>query len=458
MAQVRSSPGKIWRRLWRFFGSLKLSVILLLTLAAASLLGTLFPQLSPEVAGDPQASAQWLAMTHDKYGALAGFYKILGLFNVYRSPWFLLIVAAVILNTLVCTIRRFKATWQAIMVRPKAVMPDRFYERIPCRASLTLAEECSDATDIVREVLTKRRYRVLAEQQGTTTYFFADRNRWARLGTLITHFSAVLVIVGFVWSQGWGWREPAVALGPGELYQAQHFQVRCDGFEIERYPGGLPRDYRAHLTVLEGGLEVFSKVVRINDPLSYRGVGFYLASYGPAVRVRAYNSTGQPLSLQVVDGNTSEGEAILNFARGGEGRDLLIPSLDLALHVVFYYEGPSLFMQATRGDQVVFADFVYDGEAVELEDARFEFTLDRYVVLQVVSDPGFKLAIAAAFLIMPGLILSLYFPHRRIWAKVTRDEIHLAGLTVGDKAGFERELTAIARGIEIRYAPLPERR
>jgi len=393
-------------------------------------------------------------MAHDKYGALAGLYQTLGLFNLYRSPWFLLIVAALILNTLVCTIRRSKATWQAIRVRPKAVMPDRFYERTPCRASLALAEDSYDATDVVREVLAKRRYRVLAEERGVATYFFADRNRWARLGTLITHLSVVLIVLGFVWSQGWGWREGAVALSSGQLYRVGHghsFQVRCDGFEIERYPSGLPKDYRARLTVLQDSSEVVSKIVRVNDPLSYRGVSFYLSSYGPAARIWAQDSTGKPLLLQVTDEKASQGKAVLNFAGEGEGRDLLIPSLDLALHVVFYHEGPSLFVQATRDDRTVFADFVHDGEVVELKDAWFKFTLDRHVVLQVVSDPGFKLAISAAFLVMGGLIVSLYFPHRRIWAKVTRDEIRLAGLTVGDRVVFEKEFTAIVGEIERSY-------
>jgi cytochrome c biogenesis protein len=450
MAEAKSLPGRIWRRLWRFFGSLKLVVILLIAVTVVCLLGTLFPQLAPEIAGDPQASARWLAMAREKYGALAGFYETLGLFNVYRSPGFALLITALILNTLVCTINRFKATWQAISARPKVVMDDTFYERIPCRASLALAQEAG-GVDAARRVLARRHYRVLAGEQKGATYLYADRNRWARLGTLVTHLSVVLIVLGFAWSQGWGWRDGAVALGPGQLYQVGHghsFQVRCDGFEVERYPGGLPKDYRAFLTILQDSSEVTSKIVRVNDPLSYRGVGFYLSSYGPAARVRAYDAVGKPLPLQ----KAGQGEATLNFAGEGEGHDLFIPSLDLALHIVFYYEGPSLFVQATRGDQAVFADFIHDGEAVELEDARFEFTLDRYVVLQVVSDPGFKLVIFAAFLVMGGLILSLYFPHRRIWVKMTGDEIRLAGLTVGDKVGLERELAAIIRGIERRYA------
>lgn len=449
MAQGKSLPGKMWRRLWHFLSSLKLAVILLIATAVVCLLGTLFPQLATEVARDPQANARWLTMAREKYGALAGLYETLGLFDVYRSPGFALLITVLILNTLVCTINRFKATWGAVGARPKVVMPDAFYERIPCRASLALAQEAG-ATDATLGALAQRHYRVLAEEQEKATYLYADRNRWARLGTLITHLSVALIVLGFAWSQGWGWREPAVALGPGQLYQVGHgnsFLVRCDGFEVERYPGGLPKDYRVRLTILQGESEVVSKIVRVNAPLSYRGIGFYLSSYGPAARIRAHDAMGTPLPLQVMGEGASQGEAVLNFAGEGEGKDLLIPSLDLALHVVFYYEGPSLFVQANRSGQAVFADFVHDGEAIELEDARFEFALDRYVVLQVVSDPGFKLAIAAAFLAMAGLIVSLYFPHRRIWAKVTRDEIRLAGLTVGDKVGLERELAATVEEI-----------
>lgn len=443
----------MWRRSWHLLSSLKLAVILLIAVTVVSLLGTLFPQLAPEVAHDSQASARWLAMAREKYGARAGIYETLGLFDVYHSPWFILLIAALILNTLVCTINRFKATWGAVGARPKAVMSDAFYERIPCRALLALAQEAG-AADAVRRALARRHYRVLAEEQEGATYLYADRNRWARLGTLITHLSIVLIVLGFAWSQGWGWREPAVALGPGQLYQVGHgnsFQVRCDGFEVEHYPDGLSKDYRARLTILQDDSEVVSKVVRVNAPLSYRGVGFYLSSYGPVARIRARDAVGNLLPLQVLGEGASQGEAVLNFAGEGEGRDVLVPSLDLALHVVFYYEGPSLFVQAARGDQALFADFVHDGEAIELEDARLEFALDRYVVLQVVSDPGFKLAIAAAFLVMGGLIASLYFPHRRIWAKVTEDGIRLAGLTVGDRVGLEKEIAAIVGWIESKF-------
>ena len=316
MAQGKSLPGKMWLRLWHFFGSLKLAVILLIAVTVVALLGTLFPQLAPEVARDPQASARWLTMAREKYGALAGVYETLGLFNVYRSPGFALLIIALILNTLVCTIRRFKATWQAIRVRPQVMMPDTFYERVACRAALGLAQE-AEAADAARRALARHRYRVLVEEQGGATHLYADRNRWARVGTLITHLGVVLIVLGFVWSQGWGWREPAVALGPGELYQVgrgKDLQVRNDGFEVESYPGGLPKDYRARLTVLQGNSEVISKIVRVNDPLAYRGVGFYISSYGPAARVRAHDALGNSLSLQVIGEEASQGEVVLSLS------------------------------------------------------------------------------------------------------------------------------------------------
>jgi len=45
------------RRIWHWLGSIRLAVILLIALALAALVGTLFPQLPPEIAADPAARA-----------------------------------------------------------------------------------------------------------------------------------------------------------------------------------------------------------------------------------------------------------------------------------------------------------------------------------------------------------------------------------------------------------------
>jgi cytochrome c biogenesis protein len=303
-------------------------------------------------------------------------------------------------------------------------------------------------------VLSRRHYHVVAERQNGVTYLFAERNRPARLATLVTHTSLVLLVLGTLWSGWGGWRERAVALGPGQVYDVGHgqsFAVRSDGLEIERYPSGQPSDYRAHLTVLEKGREVKRKTVRVNDPLTYRGVSFYLYSYGPAGRVRATDAKGQPVPLQAEAGQeVTPGEVTLNFAGEGDGQEIVAPSLDLVMRLVFYYQGPSLFVQATRsGETKPFgAGSIRGGDSLEIGDVTFEFALDRYIVLQVVHDPGFKGVILAGFLVMGGLIFSFYFPHKRLWARVTADELRLAGRAERDALGFEREFASLVKGLK----------
>ena len=74
--------------------------------------------------------------------------------------------------------------------------------------------------------------------------------------------------------------------------------------------------------------------------------------------------------------------------------------------------------------------------------------MDRYIVLQVVHDPGFKWVILAGFLAMGGLITSFYFPHKRLWARVTADELRLGGRAERDAVGFEKEFAGLVKGLK----------
>jgi cytochrome c biogenesis protein len=451
MGEARSGSGEVksyLTRIWRFLGSTKLAVVLLIAVLLGALVGTLFPQLTPGMAANPAASARWLTAAQEKYGFLFGLYRVLGLFDVYRSPWFLALIAALILNTVVCTVDRLRVLWRAVTARPRIEQVETFYERMPHRVSLPVAS-VEQGERALRRVLGRRHYHVVAEHQNGVTYLFAERNRLARLATLVTHTSLVLLVLGTLWSSLGGWRERAVALGPGQVYDVGHgqsFAVRSDGLEIERYPSGQPSDYRAHLTVLEKGAEVIRKTVRVNDPLTYRGVSFYLYSYGPAGRVRATDAEGRPVLLQAEAGQeVTPGEVTLNFAGEGDGQEIVVPSLDLVMRLVFYYQGPSLFVQATRnGETRPFgAGSVRGGDSLEIGDVTFEFALDRYIVLQVVHDPGFKWVVLAGFLVMGGLVFSFYFPHKRLWARVTADELWLVGRAERDAMGFEKEFAGL---------------
>ncbi len=462
MAQLRLSR-RYLSALWRFFSSMKLAVVLLILFILGSLIGTLFPQVTPDISEDPTAYAQWWTLARDKYGLLAGFYQTLNLFDVYRSLWFWVLLAALILNIGVCTLNRFNSLWKAATASPKVKLSEAFYERMPIQATLTFAPS-EGMGEALSALLSRHRYRVWTESEGETTYLCAHRNRTARLGTLATHAGLVLIVAGALWGGLYGWREDKVTLGSGQVYSLGHgrgFQVRCQGFEVVRYPDGRPRDYLSYLTVLEEGREVLRKTVRVNDPLTYQGVSFYLSSYGPAVRVHGVDEAGEPLPLRLGEAEEeAQGEVVLTFSGREEEGNVLVPSRDMALHVAFSShktseEEPLLYLEVSeeKGGPTRIG-FVRSGQTVELDGMRFDFTLDHYTVLQVVRDPGFIPVMAASFLIMIGLILAFYFPRRRIWARVVADDgsgqgkVSLAGRAERDAVGFENEFKSLVEEVK----------
>lgn len=344
------------RRVWHLLISLKSAVILLLAILVVAFLSTIFPQLPPNVAADPGTRSLWFAIAQEKYGLLFGPLHALGLFEFSKTWWFRLLLAGLLLSTLACTVNRLGSIWRIVFrpqVKPSGILFERGVNYVSLRA-----DSSEKAIEAVKGALSKHRYRLWVKREGETTYLLADKNRLARLGSVVTHISLLIFILGALWYRGFGWRRE-VALTPGESCEIKPgLRFRSEGFEIERYPSGEPRDYRAHLAVIEEG-EILAEIVRVNEPLVYEGVSLYLKSY-------------QPLE-----------------AEGSSGYEIVF----LAVH-----------------------------------------------------DPSFAPVILAGFLMLGGLILTFYFPHYRIWAKVTGEgEVYLVGRSDANQEGLASQFEAIIR-------------
>ena len=84
------------RNLWRMLGSIRLAAALLLVLLLTSILASLFPQMPDE----PATHRSWLAAIRLRYGAAADLWQALGVFDIYRSPLFAVLLATLLLNIL----------------------------------------------------------------------------------------------------------------------------------------------------------------------------------------------------------------------------------------------------------------------------------------------------------------------------------------------------------------------
>ena len=275
---------QILKRLWRFWGRMDVAAILIFVVLLLTILGSFFPQLSPAVAADPQRLAQWEAGVRAKYGALTDLLTAIGAFRCFRSPVFLVPLALLTAATLVCTLDRWRGVWRQAFHQPVRCS-DIALDGAPHTASLTIAPLKGAGGGIVRESLERRGFRVRTTEVITTNhpaiYLRGDRNRLAPLATLVTHLAVLLLLLGAALSGGYGWREQ-VTIGPGETAEVGHgsgLTLRNEGFTIARYPDGSVASYEADVAILVGGREVKHGSVRVNEPLSYSGVGLYLQSY-----------------------------------------------------------------------------------------------------------------------------------------------------------------------------------
>ena len=100
MNKNQSGSGNL---LWKFFASVNLTIVTLISIATASIIGTLIPQN-----GQPD-------FYFHKYGEV--LYKIFSaftIFDMYHSWWFRLLVLTLVINIIVCSIDKISATWKIL--------------------------------------------------------------------------------------------------------------------------------------------------------------------------------------------------------------------------------------------------------------------------------------------------------------------------------------------------------
>jgi cytochrome c biogenesis protein len=441
---------------WRIACSIKTTTVLLAALTVLTLLGTVFPQLTAEIQAGEEAYGQWLLALEARYGGLAPVLRSLGLFTIYTSPLTLLLLAALLTSGIVCTLDRIRPVWRSITASPSPVRPHSFYTRTTCRYSTEVASR-NQARQATEAILSRCRYRVTSEEQDGAMYIAGHRNRWSRIGSIITHVALMLLAVGALWSAHSAWSEPAVVLGPGQTYDVGHghgFQVRHDGFEMERYPDGTVKEYLSHLVVLRQGAEVVRKTIKVNDPLVYEGVAFHLYASGPSVLVRGWNTDGQPLAMEdATNGQISTGELATNFASLDQEQSVYIPSLETTLYLTLVEPSApkssadaalvSLEAVPKGATGPSISTTVSSGETVVLSGVSLQFSEDYHSVLRVVSDPGFQPVIGASLVGLAGLAITFYFNPSRVWVKLTDSELLLAGSSHRNRVAFEQHFARI---------------
>jgi cytochrome c biogenesis protein len=417
------------RRLWRILGSTRLTLILLVAMVLALLLASLFPQ----VPGDPTLRETWLSAVTLRYGPLTGLLEKLGLFGAPRAGWFLALLAALPLNTLICSVQRLLRLWRSLSEPPTVVRPQAFYQGFAHRAEWAVSSQY-EGVATVQAALLRHRYRVQVEhdQVAGCVCVTAERGRWSQGATVVSHLAAVLLLVAVVVRPLLSWQEGGIILLPGQVHRAGHgTQLAARAGQPAPNEPGVP-GYQVPLAILAGTGPVLTQSVGLNHPLVYGGVFFHLQGHGPAAQITAPEGT-------------------MGVALGGsQARAVTLPEAGVTLQVAYQPEGETLFVEARTVDGTLLGSgSVAHGQQIEIAGVPVTFRVTRYTEWQVGRDPTFGIAVASACLFLVASIVSLWLPHRRLWLRLDGGCAQMVGS--GDWGGEFDTLSA-----EISHACTPQ--
>ena len=303
--QAKSGSGNLevdpFLLLWRLLTSIRFALALIAFLVIASLLGVLIPQVPMQMRNEPSAVSAWLAFQEGRYGSLTGPMARLGLFDVFRSLWFISGLGLLVLSVSVCTVNRFAPIWRNV-TRPHERVPDAYFER----GQPTIEVEAPDVEALASE-LKRRHYRVSINRTPSGTYLFGDRFPWAQFATFVSHLALILFLAGGLVTILTA-RNADILIAEGETRPVfspadrDHMQIYVEDAVGRFDETGFPLDYRSQFVVYKNGEEAARGVSTVNDPLTYDGYKFHQTAYfpdGAALEVRE-PATGRLLYDEVL--------------------------------------------------------------------------------------------------------------------------------------------------------------
>jgi cytochrome c biogenesis protein len=483
-------------KVWKFFSSVKLAVVLLIILAIVSVIGTVIQQ--------NEAPERYLA---EYSQTTVQLFETIGLFDMYHTWWFVLLLFLLTTNLTVCTLDRFPHTLRIITAPLKPIDEDGlkaipFKKEIPFKGGMHLAEERAV------KVLNAHRYRFVESKSAGMSQFMTQKGVTSRLGVYVTHTSIILIFVGSLIGSFFGfkaflnipegsatkvvylrnepmWDKIMAALGIAESPVIPNpeggvpsmplgFFVRCDSFDVDYYvsplgqPTGMPSEFHSTLSVYDlNSQKILEKRIRVNDPLTYHGITFYQSSYGtiPDARGKVL------LNVRSKNNPSSAGEMVSI----DPGASVYVPSINRTItvlgfspygmrdpasgQVLFYqsqndeYINPTVEIEVYKDKTPLYKTYIMKTDAGQ-PNLPEDYVISyggywgtRYTGLQVTKDPGVWVVYTGFILLCIGPLIAFFGSHKKLWVRVQdrtgQAVITVAGTTNRNRMGFEREFNKI---------------
>ena len=455
---------------WRTLTSMRTALVLLLLLALAAVPGSLLPQRGTSP-GD-------VARFTRENPTLAPVLERLSLFEVYSAPWFAAVYLLLLIAMTGCVVPRCRRLWVASRAQPGPAPArlDRF-ERV--EATIGSYAVPASLLSAAADQLRRRRYRVRVDPGAGGGSVSAETGFAREVGNLVFHASLLVLLYGVAVGHLYGFEGRVIVVegagfsnvraqydeftgGPqvdtGALepfsFTLQDFRAT---FEQDGPNRGAARSFEADLVVERDG-RVRPVTVRVNHPLEINGTKAFLTGHGYAPRFTVRDGAGAvafqgPVVFLPEDGAFTstgvikvpdaapaqlafEGFFLPSAAIGEQGPISTFPAADRPFTLLTAWTGDlglgrgapqSVYTLDKSGlrqinvDGAPLAKALAVGDTMELPDGAGSITFDgvsQFANFQLAHDPGRRISLLAAVLLLLGLTTSLLVRQRRVFVRL----------------------------------------
>jgi cytochrome c biogenesis protein len=458
----------VLEKIWHTLTSMKFAIIVLLGIAFLAMLGALIIQAPAGVTGDVTAKADWIDSIKPKiipgvellqslpvvgalvptikYAAVAGLLDQLQLFEVFSSIWFRILIAALSISLIACTVQRIPGLWKTAM-HPHVTVAPGFFDHAPQHETFVTRRTSAETFDDLSGVFKKHHYRVASADEGTV-HIYADKHRWTGFASLAAHVALLVILLGVIIGGLYGYRDGNFILAEGQALPVPTMDgttIKLESFKDSYYADtGAPSDYASDVVVYKGDQEIARHTIRVNDPLRLGEVSFYQSFYGPAAVLKVTGADdkvlvdeGVPLAWTLNEDGRRVGSITLPdagmvawvMATTGAADDTVQPG---QVRIELY--------KTDEQGTAVGAQVIDQGKPTELGGLTFTFQREtQFTGLSVAKDPGELFVWLGAAILVAGFALVFMLPYRRMWARITpRPE---GGSTVAMASAGRKDVT-----------------
>ena len=269
-------------RLFAFFASLKLTIIILTLLLFGLIVGMFW---------DQTLTLQEHLSSISQTSLFSQFFIFFELDDVFHSWWFSVVILLLALNLIACSIERLPKIWIDIH-HPERILTERLFKKAAHHIKATMP--FTQAMRFIDKVFPEKSYRICHDDD---FYAFHEKHKYARTGVYVVHIALLMIMFGSMATTNLGIdgmmmivegdQEHSVHIkGPGGLtFQHElNFNVVCRDFRLKSFVDGSPMAFESDLAIFhknDSVNPVATQTIRVNEPLQYEGYTFYQASYQP---------------------------------------------------------------------------------------------------------------------------------------------------------------------------------